>query len=331
MHTKNPRLWVIGLLLFSAIIGGARWGCGPLSQLQEIRHSSFFPTRFPLTIQRPGHYRLMTDLVVTDRDLDAIQILTYGVVVDLNGFTLTGPQRGGRGRGISTGGVDRHYITVHNGTISGFGGGGVELPGLYQRVESLTISHNDGYGITVGPESVIIANRISHNGGGVNVDRGASHIWQNTIQRNRGHGIEDGGGSWVEKNTIEDNSGEGIFATVGSWLYGNLVRHNGRNGLLLGAFITAEANEIRGSREAGVMTYGKSNRILKNLITDNLGVGVKLDGPDNYLARNTFQRNAIGPVTAETDDTVARNDDANIFLLASGEVDQTAMKKPRSP
>jgi hypothetical protein len=331
MRTRNSRRWVIGLLLLGSIIGGARWRLGPLPHVHEIRRSSFFSTRFPLIIQRPGHYRLMTDLVVTDRDLDAIQILTYGVTVDLNGFTVTGPQRGGRGRGISTGGVDRHYLTVSNGTIAGFGGGGVELPGLYQRAESLTITHNAGYGVTVGPKSVIIANRIDHNGGGVNVSRGESRIWQNTIQHNRGHGIEDGGGSWVEKNTIEDNSGEGMFVTVGSSLYGNVVRHSGRNGLLLGAFVTVEANEIRGNREAGVMTYGKSNRILKNLITDNLGVGVKLDGPDNYLARNTFQRNAIGAMTEETDDTVARNDDANIFLLASGEIDQAAMTKRRSP
>jgi len=267
----------------------------------------------------------MGDLVVIDPDVDAIQVLTYGVVIDLNGFTLIGPRRGGHGRGISTGGVDRNYITIRNGAISGFGGAGVALPGLYQRVENIHAYHNGGDGIAVGPHSVLVGNRVIDNGGGVNASRGESLILWNTIRGNAGHGIDGGGVSWIEKNTIEDNGGEGIFVTVSSLLRGNTVRRSGRNGLLLGTFITAEDNEIRGSREAGVMTYGKSNRIISNIIMDNLGGGAKLGGPENYLARNTFQNNATGALAAATDDTIARNEHANIFLLDSGEVDSVGV------
>ena len=323
MPRKNVRRWVIGLLLVGAAVGGARWRLGPPIPVQEIRlrSSSFFPTQFPIPIRQPGQYRLMSDLVVTDRDDDAIQILTYGVVVDLNGFTITGPQQGGHGRGVSTGGVDRNYITVRNGVIAGFGGGGVSLPGRYQRVANLHVYKNRGDGIAVGPHSVVVENHVIGNGGGLNVSRGESLILRNIIRRNGGHGIDGGGESWVEQNTIEDNDGEGIFVTVGSLLRGNIVRRSGRNGLLLGTFTTVADNEIRGSREAGVMTYGKSNRIIGNLIKDNLGAGAKLSGPDNYIARNTFQSNATGALTAATDDTIARNEQANIFLLDSGELD----------
>ncbi len=290
MFPKNIWRWALGLFLVGAAAGGGRWWLGPAPPVQEIRlrSSSFFPTQFPISIHRPGQYRLMSDLVVTDPDADAIQILTYGVVVDLQGFTISGPRRGGHGRGISTGGVDRNYITIRNGAISGFGGAGVALPGLYQRVEHVHVHHNGGDGIAVGPHSAIVDNRIISNGGGLNVSRGESLIWRNTIQRNAGHGIDGGGVSWIERNTIEDNGGEGIFVTVGSLLRANIVRRSGRNGLLLGTFSTVEDNEIHGSREAGVMTYGKSNRIIGNRITDNLGSGAKLGGPENYLARNTF-------------------------------------------
>lgn len=323
MPPTQVRRWIIRVFLLGVFASWARWQFGPPPPLQEIRlkPSLFSLTQFPIAIRRPGQYRLMSDFVVTDPDIDAIQILTYGVVIDLNGFTVRGPGHRGHGRGVSTGGVDRNYITVRNGALTGFGGGGVVLPGRYQRVENMEVSRNGGDGVAVGPHSVIVDNRIISNGGGLNVSRGESLIWRNMIQRNGGHGINGGGESWIESNTIEDNGGEGIFVTVGSLLRGNVVRRSGRNGLLLGMFSTVEGNEIRGSREAGVMTYGKSNRIIGNLIKENLGVGATLSGPDNYLARNTFQNNATGALAAATDDTIARNEHANIFLLDSGEAD----------
>lgn len=72
----------------------------------------------------------MSDLLVPDRDVDVIQILTYEVVLDLNGFTVAG--RGGSGRGISTGGGDHLNIPVRNGAVCGFGRDGVHLPALSQ-------------------------------------------------------------------------------------------------------------------------------------------------------------------------------------------------------
>lgn len=74
-------------------------------------------------------------------------------------------------------------------------------------------------------------------------------------------------------------------------------------------------------------TYGKSNRIVGNMIKDNLGAGATLGGPDNYLARNIFQSNAAGALAAATDDTIARNEHANTFLLDSGEVDTAGITR----
>jgi hypothetical protein len=268
----------------------------------------------------------MSDLVVHDRDTDAIQVLTFGVVLDLNGFTLTGPQQGGRGRGVSTGDIDRGYITVRNGTIHGFGSDGVQLRGLSHRVEDVHTFANGGDGIEVGPNSVLIRNLARQNGGaGFNVSRGESLIMNNTAQGNRGHGIDGGGTSWVSENLIEDNAGEGLFLTIGSLATKNVVRRSGRNGLLFGTFVTAEENEIQGSREAGIMTYGKSNRLIGNIIKENHGPGAKLGGPENYVARNTFQANTGGALTSMADDRLGQAEEANVFLLASGDLDESWM------
>jgi hypothetical protein len=53
-----------------------------------------------------------------------------------------------------------------------------------------------------------------------------------------------------------------------------------------------------------------------------------LGGPDNYVARNTFQANAAGVLTSEADDRLGRAEEANVFLLASGEIDDAWMTHP---
>lgn len=313
-----------GVVLCIIALPLLRWTFGPPPAVQEIRQSTsvVFPTRFPIRLTRPGHYRLMSDLVVPGRDTDAIQILTFGVVLDLNGFTIAGPHQGGSGRGVSTGDIDRGYITVRNGTIRGFGSDGIQLRGLSHRVEDVYTFGNGGDGIEVGPNSVLIRNLARDNGGsGLNVDRGESLILSNTAQGNRCHGIDGGGTSWVSGNLIEDNTGEGLFLTIGSLATKNVVRRSGRNGLLLGTFVTAEENEVHGSREAGIMTYGKSNRLIGNTVKENHGPGAKLGGPDNYVARNRFQGNGATALTSAADDHLGQDEEANMFLLPSGEQD----------
>lgn len=107
----------------------------------------------------------------------------------------------------------------------------------------------------------------------------------------------------------------------------NTIRRSGRNGLLLGMFGTVEENEVQGSQEAGIMTYGKSNRVIKNTVKENQGPGAKLGGPDNYIARNIFQSNTAGALAATADDSLGHDQEANVFLLPSGEVDETGITR----
>jgi hypothetical protein len=52
-----------------------RSALGPPPPVREIaQRSILFPTRLPIRLTHP--YRLVSDVVVPDRDIDAIQILT---------------------------------------------------------------------------------------------------------------------------------------------------------------------------------------------------------------------------------------------------------------
>ena len=46
---------------------------------------------FPITITRPGSYRLTSNLTVPDADTTAIEIAADHVTLDLNGFAILGP------------------------------------------------------------------------------------------------------------------------------------------------------------------------------------------------------------------------------------------------
>jgi Right handed beta helix region len=78
-------------------------------------------TTVPYTITEPGTYCLTGDLPVTsDAFLNAIEIASDSVTIDLQGHTLDG---GTLGPGNQVNGIyslNRGNITVHNGTIRGF-------------------------------------------------------------------------------------------------------------------------------------------------------------------------------------------------------------------
>jgi hypothetical protein len=43
---------------------------------------------FPVTISRPGSYRLTGNLIVTNPDFDAVKVVADNLTLDLNGFMV---------------------------------------------------------------------------------------------------------------------------------------------------------------------------------------------------------------------------------------------------
>lgn len=88
---------------------------------------------FPITISQPGHYRLTGALKVDDLQAIGIQIpANVGpVVIDLNGFSLTGarcgPVRCHIGSPYSVGILGGRHVTVMNGVVTNFGYLGIHI------------------------------------------------------------------------------------------------------------------------------------------------------------------------------------------------------------
>jgi hypothetical protein len=125
---------------------------------------------FPVTISQPGSYRLSGNLVVPDAGTTAIEITADNVTLDLNGFSIIGPNvctpnptrctfSGGGGIGVMSVGpvgvVSPANVRVMNGTVRGMGGHGIRMLGDGTVVERVNAVSNGGPGIVVGEGSVI--------------------------------------------------------------------------------------------------------------------------------------------------------------------------------
>ena len=124
---------------------------------------------FPVTISRPGHYRLGGPLTVATEGQSAIQIVTDRVTLDLNGHSISGPatctgsnpnmlycqMTGNAGAGVSA--PTRSQIRVHNGRVRGFHQG-LHL-GALCSAEGLDIEHTM-IGMTLGTMSQAVGNAV---------------------------------------------------------------------------------------------------------------------------------------------------------------------------
>ncbi len=107
----------------------------------------------PFTITTGGHYYLTRSLSATG---DGITIQADDVVLDLNGFTLTG-DAGSADAGVQTSGT-RARIIIRNGTLRNFGTGLFISNNASQTLlEDLVLNGNSGAGLVA----------LSNSGGGV--------------------------------------------------------------------------------------------------------------------------------------------------------------------
>jgi hypothetical protein len=182
---------------------------------------------FPITISRPGSYRLASNLTVADVNTSAIQIAADNVTLDLNGFAILGPvdcssgcTSFGSGSGVQTSAQPHFNITIRNGTIQGMGSHGIELTGDSNLVEQVAARGNGNGGISlvdsagspVGGPSAVRHSMAVRNGGlsGITVARGVASF-----------------------NTSSLNAGVGISVQIGSALY-NIISENKTGGLSIG-------------------------------------------------------------------------------------------------
>jgi hypothetical protein len=174
---------------------------------------------FPYTITAPGNY-LLTGSLVVPASTDGVVLEASDVVIDLNGFSITGPFTcstgscaAGSGSAISPG-LSVSYArtsTVRNGRVRGFGDNCVQL-GNQARVDDLLVVECGRDGISVAGGSLVTNNRVLQTGEHGIAMSGTAHpaaYAHNTVgQTNLGGGsfVAVFGGRPAAGNSCEDQS-----------------------------------------------------------------------------------------------------------------------------
>jgi len=171
---------------------------------------------YPITITHPGRYRLTSNLYPPG-EISGIEIKSYGVTIEFDGFILSG----GAQADFGIFGSAVNNVMIMNGLIEGFknpaiigneswivenmriaaNNYGIKL-GNYARVLRSTITGNAAYAINCGYSCHVEGNVISDNHEGVHIESGT--VLGNTIMRNQTFGII--ANSWSSKIGFGNNT-----------------------------------------------------------------------------------------------------------------------------
>lgn len=187
---------------------------------------------FPVTISLKGSYRLASNLTITSPSLNAVDITSQNVFLDLNGFTINGP---GSGSGVGINGKSIDDIIIVNGTIRQMGSHGIDIDSSC-RVENVRSIDNGGDGIRATSGSIVSNNTVGNNtGNGIRMGL-TSVVIGNTVNVNGQDGIVEGfplaapRGSIVSGNTVGRNGGFGLNLGLNSGYSNNtIIENNGGN------------------------------------------------------------------------------------------------------
>lgn len=229
---------------------------------------------FPVTLNVPGTFRLVGNLLLTDVNMTAIQISVNDVTLDLGGFRIKGPvvcsqtptscNNNGAGVGISA--AARRDITVFNGIIRGMGSDAIQT-GPSARIEKVHAVSNGGFGISAGDDSLVNDNTVGQNGaGGIFVAKGGL-VTGNRVSNNASDGIVTDTGSVVTGNVARSNSGSGISTAQHNTISGNAVTANSGYGILTNAS-TLDGNTVASNQGTGV-DAGSGSMVGNNTVADN--------------------------------------------------------------
>lgn len=237
---RTPRIgWTFCFsLLVAAVLAGPALAVDGVIEINQAKVKAGGVTAsdaplFPVTIDRPGSYRLTSDLDVTDataraggtsaENQTAIKVTADYVSIDLNGFSIVGPAvcsgfppslsctSIGGGAGISDNASGVTHLSVANGTVRGMGFAGIDsLVGKDARVERVHVAGNGAGGIVLGSGATVVGCTSSHNGAGGIVVAEAASVRDNVVYGNKLTGILAGQQSLVAGNLSASNGGPGL-------------------------------------------------------------------------------------------------------------------------
>lgn len=254
--TTRLRLSLRPGLLIAALLAGAggAWAQATINHNKALA-GSVTPgdlPGYPVTISRPGHYKLTGNLTVP-ADTIAIDISADHVTLDLNGFTVAGPARCTRSaatrtvsctgaaqllRGIrvDNGAAGVRHTVVRNGRVIGFGIG-VSMS-IDSVVQDVAVMHNVAVGVSgagrlqaerivatlngstgIGAQAGLVRDSVASDNGSSGISGSASRLLlvSNSVASGNGHlGID----AATVRGTVQGGNGS-INRTLVRSLGGN--------------------------------------------------------------------------------------------------------------
>jgi parallel beta-helix repeat protein len=261
-------------------------------------------------ITQPGSYYLSENLAGAVGK-HGIEINSSGVTIDLNGFDLVGVPAMGAFAGVKTVGAGLVNISVFNGSVRGWGGGGVDLgasSASNSRVERVRASGNVGNGIFAGSDSQVVdCSSYANSGAGIRV-RNSSRVFGCTAYNNTVGGIYSEIGGTISNCAVWLNSnGNGINANENSTVVNCTAYQNVSFGIAIGHSSTASGCSAY-SNTAG-FAAGSASRITgcSAFANAQTGIAVVSSSTGCTITDSTAQQNGTDGINVTSGCTVRGN------------------------
>jgi hypothetical protein len=216
---------------------------------------------YPITIDASGSYRLTGDLVVPDENTTAVRVESSAddVALDLNGFSIFGPQLSGGGLGIV--GASGGRVQIFNGSVVGVGNTAIFIAsGTQAHVDSVVVRKNGGNGMSCTSADCFLSRSV--------------------FQQNAGSGIDCSFGiCQVIDNRFRLMGSAGISITLGL-VSRNIVNYSGTDGIKVNSAVVSE-NHVSNSGGSGILSL-EDSVVTNNVVRNGTGVGLSLDATTGY-------------------------------------------------
>ena len=243
-------------------------------------------------ISQPGSYYLAGNLAGA-AGKNGISIQANDVTLDLNGFALLGD---GIGSGGGTLGINvpttQTGIRIHNGSVRGWGGSGVQAAAATALVHGLTLTANLATGLTVGNGSLVRDCAATGNGT-TGFSGGDRTQFSQCIATTNVVGFEGTNFVTVTDSTANRNSSDGIRLQSAGLVARCNASRNTANGIFLGDGNTITDCTINSNSLNGINALGSGNTISNCTAQANSAIGI-LAGTNGLVSGNTCTSNATG-------------------------------------
>ena len=233
----------------------------------------------PYSINESGSYALAGNLTGDQ----GIVINASRVTLDLGGFGLVGRETSGDGILVRG---NRHDIEIRNGSISGWGGVGIEADTSFNAsFHDLRISASALCGLRAG-HAAVVENVVAQGNGGVGIQGAEALVVSDcSASANAAWGYELGTGSTIQDCAALQNGGGGIFVTDGALVRDNVVYGNG--------WQPADGGEsaCESSTLGGIAVLGAGTRVDNNTVCHNT-FGLQLMAAENSVSGNMVSGNS---------------------------------------